>query len=149
MSLRESNEASLTKGLGLLQRSGRSRWNDRGSAITEMALAGPLCFLLLFGIMELGRVIWLYDSMSHGAREAARYAIVRGAESGRAATATDIETYVRDVVGLSTAQVTTTWSPDNQPGSVVQVHVQHPFVPVVPILPSLSLSTTSRMVISF
>jgi Flp pilus assembly protein TadG len=111
--------------------------------------AAPLLFLLLFGITEFGRALWLYGTMSHGAREAARYAIVRGAESGRAVTSNDIEAYVRNVVGLSTAQVTTTWAPDNKPGSVVQVRVQAPFESAVPIIPSMPLSTTSRLVISF
>ena len=135
MPMRESNRRSLQ--------------NERGSGLVEMALAAPLLFLLLFGIAELGRAVWLYDALSHGAREAARYAIVRGAESGRAASAGDIETYVHNVSGLGTAVVTTTWDPDNQPGSVVQVQVSVPFDSVVAFLPSVSLQSTSRMVISY
>jgi Flp pilus assembly protein TadG len=115
-----------------------------------MALASPIFFLLMFGITDFARGIWLYGSMSHGAREAARFAIVRGAESGRATTASDVQTYVRNFVGLNSATVTTTWIPDNEPGSVVEVRVQQPFVPVLSaIIPTIPMSTTSRLVISF
>jgi Flp pilus assembly protein TadG len=115
----------------------------------EMAIASPLFFLLMFGIAEFGRALWQYGSMSHGAREAARYAVVRGAESGRAATAQEVQDYVRTVVGLSNSTVTTTWQPDNEPGSVVQVLVQDTFVPAMGFVPSFSLSARSEMVITF
>lgn len=150
MLIRRLNAVLSMTSVRFWRRGDRSRARQRGAALVEMAVAGPLFFMLLFGIIEFGRVIWLYGTISHAAREAARYAIVRGEESGRAVTAIDVETYVRNrAPGLSAATVTTTWEPDNKSGSVVQVRVQLPFDPVVPILPPLPLSTTSRLVISF
>ena len=124
--------------------------NQRGGTVLEMAIAGPLFFILMFGITEFGRAVWLYSTMSHTAREAARFAIVRGAESGRAVSSGDVETFVQNrAPGLANADVTTTWDPNNQPGSVVEVRVQATFAPAVGIIPSFPLSATSRLVISF
>jgi Flp pilus assembly protein TadG len=123
--------------------------DQRGVYLVEFSIVALAFLLLLFGIMEFGRAVWAYSSIAHGAREGVRYAIVRGSESGRAVTASDIQTYVRDKAGLSSAQVTTTWQPDNQPGSVVQVNVNYTFQPTVPMVPSMGLTATSKMVISF
>lgn len=130
-------------------RPGRRSNRERGAALGEIVVAIPLLFVLLFGVMELGRAIWLFNSISHGARQGTRYAIVHGSDSGRDATPADIETYVRGVIGLGDATVTTTWEPDNAPGSIVQVAVQAPFQPVMPILPPMTLESTSRLVISY
>ena len=129
----------------------RNRLNDEtGSELVEFALAGLLFFTVLFGIMEFGRAVWTYGTAAHAAREGARYAIVRGSESGRAASAGDVANYVQGMAtGITEMTVTTTWQPDNNPGSVVQVRVDCPFRPVLPMIPSITLTSTSRMVISF
>ncbi|MGH9943141.1 MAG: TadE/TadG family type IV pilus assembly protein [Pyrinomonadaceae bacterium] len=133
-----------------LKAAGRNtQQGERGAYLVEFAVASLVFFLMLFGVMEFGRAIWAYNSMAHAAREGARYAIVRGSESGRAASTTDVEAYVRDRAGLNTAQVTTTWVPDNKPGSEVQVSVRYNFQPALPFIPSMVLSSTSRMMISF
>ncbi len=130
-----------------------TRWrNDRGNELVEVAIVGILFFTLVFGIMEVGRAIWIYDTVAHLAREGARYAIVRGAESGQVVGAAEVEAYVQGrAAGMTGLVVTTTWDPDNDPGSVVQVQVDRPFDPVVPLvgLGPIALSSTSRMVIAF
>ena len=131
----------------------RPRWqSERGNELVELSLVGPLLFMLVFGIMEVGRAIWIYDTVAHLAREGARYAIVRGGESGRAASTADVDAHLQSLAaGMTGLAVTTTWTPDNEPGSVVQVRVDRPFDPIVPLvgLPPITLSSTSRMVISF
>lgn len=52
-----------------------------GQAMVEFALVAPLFFLLLFGIVEAGRFIFYYETLSHATREGARYAIVNGANT--------------------------------------------------------------------
>jgi hypothetical protein len=111
-----------------------------------------LFFLLIFGTVEFGRAIWAYGVVAHSAREGVRYPIVRGRESGRAATITEIQDYVRSrAVPLAPVQVTTSWIPDKEPGSEVQVQAQYNFTSLVPgLLPySVTLSSISKMVISF
>jgi Flp pilus assembly protein TadG len=49
--------------------------------LVETALVLPILMLLLIGFFDLGRVVLAHDALSHAAREAARYAIVHGAEA--------------------------------------------------------------------
>jgi Flp pilus assembly protein TadG len=48
----------------------------QAQAMVEFALLAPLFFILLFGLVDFGRAIYFYNSIAHGAREAARYAVV-------------------------------------------------------------------------
>lgn len=123
--------------------------NEKGTYLVEFAIVAPAFLFLLFGVMEFGRAIWAYNSIAHAAREGVRFAIVRGEESSQAATAGAIETYVKSRSGVGPVQVTTTWQPNNKPGSVVQVKVDYSFQPSVPFIPSIDLTSTSKMVISF
>jgi Flp pilus assembly protein TadG len=50
----------------------------RGQAMVEFALVIPVFILLMVGIFDLGRVVWVNDTLNTAAREAARYAIVHG-----------------------------------------------------------------------
>jgi TadE-like protein len=53
----------------------------RGQAMVEFALVFPIFILLMVGMFDLGRVIWVNDTLATAAREAARFAIVHGAKS--------------------------------------------------------------------
>ena len=55
---------------------GTSRRHSRGQALAEVALVAPLFFVMVFGIIDLGRVIWANDVVGNAAREGARYASV-------------------------------------------------------------------------
>ena len=54
------------------------RDKPRGQAMVEFALVIPVFILLLVGMFDLGRVVWVNDTLATAAREAARYAIVHG-----------------------------------------------------------------------
>lgn len=43
-----------------------------GQALAEFALVVPIFLLLLFGIIDLGRLVYTANALSNGAREAAR-----------------------------------------------------------------------------
>ena len=58
------------------------RGSSDGQALTEVALVAPLFFLLLFGMIDLGRVIWANDVVANAAREGARYASVHAGTPG-------------------------------------------------------------------
>ena len=126
---------------------------ERGVEIVEFALISILFFALMFGIMEFSRAIWIYGSVAHVAREGSRFAIVRGSESGRMATATDVTNHVNmTAAGMTGLTVTTTWTdPNKDPGSIVEVQVDKSFSPALPLvnLGPFTLSSTSRMVIAF
>lgn len=50
--------------------------SERGQAMVEMALVLPVLILLIFGIMEFGRVFNAYLIITNAAREGARVGIV-------------------------------------------------------------------------
>ncbi len=132
----------------LARRGGRE---EQASALVEFALVSILFFTVVFGIMEYGRMILTYNVVSTAARLGGRYAAVRGSTSGHVATSDAIKTYVasKSLGILAASNVTVTWSPDNKPGSTVQVQTQKTFRPIVPLLPqtNLTLRSTYNMVI--
>jgi len=47
--------------------------NDSGAALTEFAILLPLILLIFAVIIEGGRLMWAYQSVNAGVRDAARY----------------------------------------------------------------------------
>jgi Flp pilus assembly protein TadG len=59
----------------------RQRLHGRGSSgqtLIEFALVLPVFLVMVFAVVDMGRVIWAYDNVSSAAREGARYASVHG-----------------------------------------------------------------------
>jgi hypothetical protein len=50
------------------------RLHGRGQSVVELALAAPLLFLMLFGIIDFGRAYYQYLALLQGTREGARFA---------------------------------------------------------------------------
>ena len=83
-------------------------------------------FALLMGLLQGALAIWSYTTLTQAARQGARYAMVHGAASPAADDA--VRDKVRDAaIGLrrSDIGVVTTWTPDRQMGSQVQVHATY------------------------
>lgn len=53
----------------------------KGQGLVEMALVLPLLLLILFGIIEFGRVMGAGIMVTHGARDGARYGVVGATDS--------------------------------------------------------------------
>src|ERR1700730_2158829 len=53
----------------------RPRDGERSQALIEFALVSPVLLLLLFGIVDIGRAVFYYDTVNHAAREGARTAV--------------------------------------------------------------------------
>lgn len=49
-----------------------SRWRQRGQALVEFALIVPLFALILFVLLDFGRVIYTQNTVDQAAREASR-----------------------------------------------------------------------------
>ena len=49
---------------------------SRGQSLVEFALVLPLFLLLFFAIVDMGRAVFVYNSVTNAAREGARLAIV-------------------------------------------------------------------------
>lgn len=50
-----------------------------GAAAVEFALVAPLFFMVLFGILEIGRALMAQNALINASREAARFAVLDGA----------------------------------------------------------------------
>lgn len=48
----------------------------RGQALVEFALVFPVLFLIILGIVDFGRAVYAYNTVSNAAREAGRSAII-------------------------------------------------------------------------
>ena len=48
---------------------------QRSQALIEFALVSPVLLLLVFGIIDIGRAVFYYDTLNHAAREGARVAV--------------------------------------------------------------------------
>jgi TadE-like protein len=56
----------------------KRRHATRGQAMVEFALVFPIFILLLVGLFDLGRVVWVNNAIATASREAARMAVVHG-----------------------------------------------------------------------
>jgi Flp pilus assembly protein TadG len=75
----------------------RFRKTGVGQSLVEFALIGPVFLLLVFGIIEGGRLLWTFHTLSNAAKEGARYTTVRGSGStlpDAPATGASIKSYV-------------------------------------------------------
>lgn len=129
-------------------------WRDEsGAAMVEFALVATVIFFpLVFGIIELGRNVIAKSAVTAAAREGTRFAIVRGGESpGGPTDSTAIANYVKGRTKLSPIVVKPTWedAANKSNPTWVQVQVSYQYVPIVQLLPSRTLTSTSRQVIAF
>jgi len=51
--------------------------NRRGSMAVQFALMAPVLLMMLFGIVELGRMAWIRSSLQYATEQAGRYAMVK------------------------------------------------------------------------
>lgn len=144
----------------------RGRANQDGNVLVEQALVIVLLLTVMFGIIDCARMLYTYHFVSNAAREATRWASVRGASCsvslpGCQADSSNISTYVKNVSGMgldpSLITATPSWpsttpgcATKNNPGCVVTVQVVYNYKFFFPFMPSgtFNLQSTSEMVIT-
>jgi Flp pilus assembly protein TadG len=142
----------------------RSAHGESGSALIEAALSMGILLTLIFGIVEISLAAYTYHFISEAARQATRYAIVRGssfttdctaptyanciAQSG---TTGDITVYVQNLAfpGIDKTKMTvsSTWLNSDgtacvgteavckAPGNQVQVTITYSYPLNIPFVP--------------
>jgi Flp pilus assembly protein TadG len=144
---------------------------EEGATMVEFAMASIILFTLVFGVISICLALYSYNVTAEAAREATRYAIVRGSACSPSTfsdcnvTSAQLQTYVQGLgfpgINPSSLTVTATWpttgsacfpsiAPCNNPGNRVNVTVQYTFPLAIPFVPSrtLTMSSTSGMYIS-
>ncbi|HEV8229578.1 MAG TPA: TadE/TadG family type IV pilus assembly protein [Candidatus Limnocylindria bacterium] len=118
---------------------------DRGQALVETAFVLPLLLILIVGLFDVGRAIWLSNTLATAVREGSRYGVVHGALSGSPTgpgsasyTPPDVDTAItaqvrRYAIGVpASLDVRSTWPDGNaNRGSRVVVSASFPFTPVL------------------
>jgi Flp pilus assembly protein TadG len=62
------------------------RWKRRGASAVEFAVVAPVFLLLVFGMIEYGRMVMVQQVITHASREGARRAILGGATEANVQT---------------------------------------------------------------
>jgi Flp pilus assembly protein TadG len=132
------------------------RFRERGQGVTEFAIAIPVVMLLIVGLLDIGRLVYIHNALAEGAREGARY----GAVQGRATTAAG-RSDIADEVAARMAAVpdpTVTVSCEQlgpssgcASGDIIAVRVTTTVAPITPVISDLvgplTFTTTARMTI--
>jgi Flp pilus assembly protein TadG len=91
----------------------KRRSRESGQGLMEFALVIPVFLVLVFGMIDLARVIWAMDNLGNSAREAARYASVHGGS--------DVTTCPTGPnLGTTPASGCPTWTPDSKEPTRIQ-----------------------------
>jgi Flp pilus assembly protein TadG len=110
--------------------------NQKGQALVELAIILPLLVLLVFGVFEFGRVMYIKNTLNYAARLGARYASTSSTYSS-----VSIQSYVTSNVptltGLSVS-VNPSTAPSVHGTTPVTVTITKSFTTVVPNLPPFS-----------
>jgi Flp pilus assembly protein TadG len=144
---------------------------EEGAETVEFALSASLLFFFIFGVIEWGLVFFMTNTANEAARDAARWASVRGTDcvtayftdgsctNGTGTTAALITSHVQSVLpGTANMTATVNWcdttgacstSTSQQQGNTVKVKVSFVFaqVPFISLNKSLTVSGTSESVI--
>ncbi len=121
--LGQHTEGSPRKRERLFRLCGRNR---RGAALVEFAIVSPLLFLLVFGMIEYGRMIMVQQILTNASREGARLGVLDGT------TTADVQNSVTNYLtgaSVNGGNVAVTPSPPNSAGfgEPVTVTVSIPF----------------------
>ena len=140
----------------------------RGQSLVEFALALPIFFLLLIGLIEGGRYVFYSEVLNHAAREGARYAIIHGENSSdptgppNDASGADIKQAVRDAaVGVGDTDGIVINDPCygsrdasppcsllNRRGNPVTVTVEYTYIPIVSIFGPITIEAEATLVVN-
>ena len=136
------------------------RGRQGGAAMVELALTLLLFLVVVFTLLEFGRMMWTYSTLAHLTRQAGRVCAVRG--SVNPITHSEVHTLINAQApanGLSAGDVGvyTYWNDDSDPaeisrGDFVEVRLTYPFQfltgSIVSPNSSIELSSTCRMVVA-
>ncbi len=110
------------------------RRNQRGQAVVEMALVLPILIMLIFGIVEFGRILNTYMIVTNLSREGAREGAVGG-------TDTEITNAVQNGTnadqfdtGLMSITIDPPAMSERPRGSAVKVTVSYPVDIIAPVI---------------
>jgi len=126
-----------------------------GQAMVEFALILLPMLLLMFGLFDVGRLVYINNAVSEGAREGSRW----GSVAGRSNDSTDIRNQILSVMtAVPAPEVTVTCERNGsatsscRSGDIISVTVSSPVEMITPIIGQLvgpvTVSSTSRVAVN-
>ncbi|MFZ3207308.1 MAG: TadE family protein [Geobacteraceae bacterium] len=111
----------------------RNYRNQKGQALVETALSIGILFLIVFGITEFGRAMYIWNTLNNAARAGARYGAVSKPYDVPAITEYVKDAAPKNVVFLNISVIPPSGQPNT--GDTIRVKVQETkFQSVVPNL---------------
>jgi len=135
----------------------------QGQSLVEFGIVAFLLIMVIFGVVDMCRMVLVYSTVANGARIGVRYAIVHGTNSPITDTSNSVQNVVKGylragTVNAANANVTVAY-PDpagtatsgcTDPGCRVTVTVSYPYDLLSSYFPlSVTLGSTSQGVITF
>jgi len=127
----------------------RLRRQFSGQDMVEFALVVPFILILIMGIFDLGRITFLYSTITNISREGARYGVVNQCDTAGVKAAA-----MGKAIGIDLdpdEDFTITWNPPdcsypNPPGSgTVIVSVDFKFIPMTPFVAEILTATNCAL----
>jgi Flp pilus assembly protein TadG len=151
-----------------MRKATRKRTSEKGSALVEFALVAVMLFMVIFGVVEMERMLLVYTTLANSTRDAVRYAIVHGNDrtgtgvngpsaSGSSANVVSVVQNLASAGTLNSARLTVTVTyaacsgcvASNAPGSTVSVRAVYAYDPFTALPLNVNLSSVSEGVITF
>lgn len=121
-----------------------SRARDRGASAVEFALVAPLLLLLVFGVIDFGRLLNAQITITEAAREGARAATIDTANPVNAAKARVLSASDELDGTVSIQSGSTYCSPTSQAGSDAKIITQYDYKWITPVGDLAGLFTPSH-----
>lgn len=110
---------------------------DKGQDMMEFAITLPILALLVFGIFDLGRVVYFYSAMQNSAREGARIGVVNPYQDNLVISRTKERT-----LGIAPSELNVAV---NYTCDFVKVDIGYTFDPFTPFVGDVDISTSSHL----
>jgi Flp pilus assembly protein TadG len=125
----------------------------KGATAVEFALVVPVFLVMVMGVVEVGRVLWIKATMQHAVEQTTRYFMVNNAAcvSDLATCLTSLQTYATSRLGesgMATGGFTVTAAETTISSTTyMSISVTYNFTPIVEIVefPDVSLSALARV----
>ncbi|MEG3617949.1 TadE/TadG family type IV pilus assembly protein [Magnetovibrio sp. PR-2] len=123
-----------------------TKWRrcKKGATAVEIALLAPALFLMVYGVIETGRALWISNTLQRAAESATRYAVVNS-DASDAQITTQAQT---DATGMNSGDLTVNVTHDATGGvNFVTVEVTFDFSVMSGVVPidDVTLSGRSRV----
>jgi Flp pilus assembly protein TadG len=134
----------------------------RGQALVEFAMTSIIVLMLIYAVVEFGRIILVYTTIADAARIGTRYAVTNSSVPGsapltKAYISSQVTAVVNSFLGPATVNVNTAVTTTNFPnnnlttaGNPVAVTVSYPYDLLISYYPiNITLSSTSEGIITW